>query len=69
MVTLTEAVKDKSKKKKLKLDKDEVPKVDPEKVLIHNVKEIQMVWNNFCRSQMKRRLRNLLHPLRSSKEF
>ena len=47
MVTLTEAVKDKSKKKKLKLDKDEVPKVDPEKVLIHNVKEIQMVWNNF----------------------
>lgn len=69
MVTLTEAVKDKSKKKKLKLDKDEVPKVDPDKVLIHNIKEIQLVWNNLYRSQMKRWLRNLLHQQRLSKGF
>lgn len=69
MVTLTEAVKDKSKKKKLKLDKDEVPKGDPDKVLIHNIKEIQLVWNNLYRSQMKRWLRNLLHQQRLSKGF
>ena len=54
MVTLTEAVKEKSKKKKPKLDKNEVPKVEAEKVVLFSVKEIPMVWNNFFRSQKKR---------------
>ena len=38
MVTLTEAVKEKSKKKKPKLDKNEVPKVEAEKVVLFQCK-------------------------------